>query len=265
MRYAAVAEAHGGRVALVCPEPLVPLAQSCPGVHAVIPSAEPLPEFDVHSPLMRLMCLFTKTEQAIPARNPYLRAEVARVDRWRARMAAWPGLKVGIAWQGNPKHARDRDRSFSLAQFERLASLKGVHLVSLQKRFGVEQLKELSGRFPVVDLGDDVDADSTMIQDTPAVMMNLDLVITPDTMVAHLAGALGVPVWITLAKSPDWRWLLGRDDSPWYPTARLFRQPDHGRWDLVFDRIAAALEAKIASRGQTLDREFYNNHNIVRT
>ncbi len=231
---------------LLCQQSLLPLAETCPGIDRVVPRGDRLPEFDVHSPLMRLMGLFTKNVEAIPAPIPYLRTDAARVERWRKHLAGGPRLKVGIAWQGNPEHTRDRDRSFLLAHFERLAAIDGVGLFSLQKGFGAEQVRELAGRFPVFELGDRLDPNSLVIQDTPAVMKALDLVITADTMLAHLAGALGVPVWIALPFSPDWRWLLGRDDSPWYPTARLFRQSESGRWDLVFDRIARALDELIA-------------------
>jgi Glycosyltransferase family 9 (heptosyltransferase) len=135
-----------------------------------------------------------------------------------------------------------------LIHFEKLAAIPGVRLISLQRAYGAEQIRELDGRFPIIDLGAEADPDRTMMEDTPAIMMGLDLVITPDTALAHLAGALGVPVWIALPSSPDWRWLLDREDSPWYPTARLFRQSKRGRWDLVFDRIARALEELVESR-----------------
>ena len=141
-----------------------------------------------------------------------------------------------------------------MIHFERLAAIEGVLLISLQKGFGEEQLAGLAGRFPVLELGDDLDADSSTIQDTQAVMMNLDLVIVPDTMLAHLAGTLGVRVWIALSQAPDWRWLVDREDSPWYPTARLFRQSERGRWEHVFDRMAAGLSEMVASRQQVSDR-----------
>ena len=247
VRYAAHVQARGGRVVVLCRKPLARLLETCPGIDQVVVRGEALPECDVHSSLVRLMGLFTKTLETIPASVPYFRADPARVDRWRDRLAAWPGFRVGIAWQGNPKHTRDRDRSFPMALFERLAGIEGVRLISLQKGYGIEQLREWGGRFPVVDLGDEVDPDLAMMEDTPAIMMGLDLVITPDTSLAHLAGALGVPVWIALPRAPDWRWLLDREDSPWYPTARLFRQTVRGQWGPVFDRIAAALEHRIAS------------------
>jgi hypothetical protein len=248
VRYAALVKARGGRVIVACQEPLVPLLQTCPGIDQVITRGEALPPFDVHSPLMRLMCLFTRTAQEIPATVPYLRADPVRIARWREHLDAWPGFKVGIAWQGNPKHTRDRDRSFRLTHLEKLAGVEGVRLISLQKGYGAEQLDSVVDRFAVVDLGALVDPEPATMQDTPAVMMSLDLFITPDTSLAHLAGALGVPVWIALPAAPDWRWMLERTDSPWYPSARLFRQTERGHWDPVFDRILAALKAAVAPR-----------------
>jgi hypothetical protein len=130
-----------------------------------------------------------------------------------------------------------------LTQFAPLAAVPGVRLISLQKGAGSEQLAALGGLFPVVDLGDRLDAGGPFL-DTAALMKGLDLVVTCDTAVAHLAGALGVPVWVALALAPDWRWLLGRQDSPWYPTMRLFRQARRGEWGDVFARIAAALDQR---------------------
>src|SRR5262249_31997000 len=128
IRYSPLVQARGGRVVVECQKPLVPLIQTCPGIHQVVARGQPLPPFDVHSPLLRLMGLFTTPLETIPAAIPYLRAEAARVDRWRDRLAAWPGFRVGIAWQGNPRHTRDADRSFPLALFERLAAIDGVRL-----------------------------------------------------------------------------------------------------------------------------------------
>jgi tetratricopeptide (TPR) repeat protein len=247
IRYAPMVKARGGRVVVQCQKPLARLLETCPGIDQVVVRGEALPECDVHSSLVRLMGLFTRTLDTIPASVPYLWADPARVRHWRQRLAAFPGFRVGIVWQGNPKHTRDRDRSFPLAQFQRLAGIEGVRLISLQKGHGLEQLPALAGCFPVVNLGDEVDPGLATMEDTPALMMGLDLVITPDTSLAHLAGALGVPVWIALPRAPDWRWLLEREDSPWYPTARLFRQTARGHWEPVFDRIAAALEQRIPS------------------
>ena len=146
-------------------------------------------------------------------------------------------LRVGIVWQGNPGHKGDRRRSVRLEQFAPLAEQAGVRLISLQKGPGREQLEKMPGL--ALDLGREL----TDLADTGAVIRSLDLVISVDTVVAHLAGALAAPVWVILPKVPDWRWLLQRDDSPWYPTMRLFRQTERGDWDDVFRRIKMALGA----------------------
>jgi hypothetical protein len=158
-----------------------------------------------------------------------------------------PGIfKIGIAWQGNRDHPGDRWRSFPLIQFGCLARLPGVALISLQQGDGVEQLAELAGRFEVTDpcVGSHERDDQRDFLDTAALLSGLDLVVAPDTSIAHLAGSLGVPVWVALSKVGEWRWLIDRNDSPWYPTMRLFRQRSLGDWDDVFERMARTLEEK---------------------
>jgi hypothetical protein len=152
-----------------------------------------------------------------------------------------PGKKVGIVWRGNPDNPRDRLRSVPLEQFEPLARVPGMRLVSLQRGPGSEEVAALAGRFEVIDLGPRLQEESWTFLDTAAVMACLDLIITIDTAAAHLAGALGVPVWVALPFAADWRWLLNREDSPWYPTMRLFRQTRPGDWDSVFRRLTEAL------------------------
>src|SRR5271157_5013231 len=159
-------------------------------------------------------------------------------------LGRFDGFKIGIAWQGNPDHKKDRHRSFRLARFELLAGVPGIKLFSLQKGLGTEQLEELSGRFPVTDLGGRLDD----FMDTAALVQNLDLVITPDTSLAHLAGALGVPVWVTIPLASDWRWLLDREETAWYPTMRLFRQSRWGDWDDVFSRMAQELSEVVIDK-----------------
>jgi hypothetical protein len=192
---------------------------------------------------MSLPRLFGTTPASIPAEVPYLRADEALVAHWRRQLAPIRGLKIGIAWQGSLKYRGDRHRSFRLAQFAPLSRLAGVRLFSLQKGPGTEQLREVADGFDVTDLGSRLDEASGAFLDSAAVMKNLDLVITSDSALAHLAGALGVPAWVALPYAADWRWLLEREDSPWYPTMRLFRQDRWGDWDGVFDRIAGVLEA----------------------
>jgi hypothetical protein len=190
---------------------------------------------------MSLPGVFGTTVETIPAPSPYLFADAAMVEQHRAELARFPGFKIGVAWQGSPKHRRDHERSFPLALLEPLAHRPGVQLFSLQRGYGSEQLSRLDGRFPIIDLGRPMEEQGGDFLDTAAVVKSLDLVVAADTAVAHLAGGLGVPVWMATPFAPDWRWLSGRDDSPWYPTMRLFRQKQPGDWQEVFQRMAAEL------------------------
>jgi hypothetical protein len=242
VRYAALLKEKGaGKVVVGCPPELLRLLQRCAGVDQAVTEIA-VTAFDVHTfPLNLPRLLETTSVERIPANVPYLDIDTRLVETWKARLAALeeqdPRLRVGIVWQGNPGHKGDRKRSVRLQQFAPLAELPGVRLISLQKGVGREQLEKLPGL--ALDLGPEL----TDLADTAAVIRNLDLVISVDTVVAHLAGALAAPVWVVLPKVPDWRWLLQREDSPWYPTMRLFRQAEHGQWDDVFQRIHHALAA----------------------
>jgi hypothetical protein len=156
-------------------------------------------------------------------------------------LAGITGFRVGICWQGNPQFGRDAGRSVPLADLAPLAHLPNVRLISLQKIFGLEQLESLAGAFEVIDLRPEYDAEDGAFTNAAAIMLNLDLVISVDTAIAHLAGALGVKVWTMLPKLPDWRWLLERDDTPWYPTMRLFRQSRAGDWASEVARMCDAI------------------------
>lgn len=193
--------------------------------------------FDFQCAMMSLPLHLKTRIDTIPAQVPYLKAEPGRVARWRERVGA-PGFKIGIAWQGNPNVSVDQGRSIPLASFLPLAEVPGVRLISLQKNEGSEQRRP-----PVESLGEDFDTGPSFL-DTAALMECLDLVISSDTSVAHVAGALARPVWVALKHVPDWRWMLARQDSPWYPTMRLFRQQSPGDWSGVFARIGAALSAR---------------------
>ena len=172
---------------------------------------------------------------------PYIHPDPELVAHWAGELSAYRGFKVGINWQGNPKYGGDRHRSMPLAHFEPLARVPGVTLLSLQKNFGSEQLADVAGKFDVVDLGGRLDGEHGPFMDTAAVMKNLDLFVTSDTAVAHLAGAMGVPVWVALSATPGWQWLAEREDCPWYPTMRLFRQETLMAWPPVFARLAEEL------------------------
>jgi Flp pilus assembly protein TadD len=240
VRYAALLKQRGGCVVVAPQKELLPLLAGCPGIDELAERDGP-PPHDVFAPLLSLPRLLGTTLATVPAEVPYLRARPDLVERWREELRPLDGLRVGIAWQGSPRHRQDRLRSFPLSHFEPLARLPGVRLLSLQKGHGAEQLRQLAGRFPVVDLAGRLDEARGPFVDMAGALSNLDLVVTCDTSVAHLAGALAVPVWVALPFAPDWRWLRERSDSPWYPTLRLFRQEAPGAWEGVFGRMAAAL------------------------
>jgi hypothetical protein len=182
----------------------------------------------------------------VPANVPYIQADPDLVLKWRQELKGVDGFKIGIAWQGRPTYRGDRQRSIALEEFTQLAAVRGVKLISLQKGVGIEQLSAQAGRCDVLEWGNRLDESAGPFMDTAAVMMNCDLVITSDTAIAHLAGALGVPVWVALNAVPDWRWLLDRDDSPWYPTMRLFRQKEKGCWADVFQFMSQEVKTLAA-------------------
>jgi hypothetical protein len=206
---------------------------------------ETLPPFRSYIPLSGLPRLHGTRTDNVPMQQPYLHADPVRVAAWRQRlMRLAPGApkRVGIVWAGRPTHNNDRRRSAKLSDFAPLAALPGIALVSLQKGPSADQAGRYFGRAPLVNIGAEVrDYDDTM-----ALLESLDLVVTVDTSVGHLAAAMGKPVWILLATSPDWRWLLEREDSVWYPSVRLFRQTVPRQWSDVMERVAAALRAQSA-------------------
>ena len=224
---------RGGRVILIVQPSLRRVLHGTEGVDLLLCQGDPIPAFDVHAPLLSLPRLFGTDIETIPARVPYLFPEHGRFERWRRELSQVAGFKVGIAWQGNPKYRRDRDRSVPLEQFAGLASLPGVTLVGLQVGHGRDQIAAHRDLVPMLDLGERLDGDGPFL-DTIAVMNCLDLIVTADTVLAHLAGALGVPTWIALGRVPHWTWLLDRADSPWYPSARLFPADAQGRLDRGF-------------------------------
>jgi Flp pilus assembly protein TadD len=241
VRYAPMVRERGGRIVLECQKPLERLLARSPGIDQLVTQGSALPPFDVRLPLLSLPGVFRTTLATVPGATPYVFADPDLVEYWRQELRTPSGRKIGIVWQGSPTYNSDRRRSIPLTEFAPLARVPGVHLISLQKGLGVEQLKALPEDFRVVDLNERLDQAAGPFMDTAAVIMNLDLVIAPDTAIAHLAGALGARVWVALATSPSWRWLLDRDDSPWYPTARLFRQRENGSWLGVMEQMAQAL------------------------
>ncbi len=246
VRFAPILAARGARVIVETQVAIERLVRTCPGIEAVVPRGEPLPPHDFETPIASVPFRLGLALGSIPGTVPYLAADPALVAAARARIGRG-GLAVGIAWQGNPVFPQDCYRSMPLAQFGPLARIPGMRLFSLQKGHGAEQLA--SAPFPVEDLGAALDPSGGAFTDSAAAMMALDLVIVSDSAVAHVAGALGRPVWVILPLTPDWRWLLGRDDTPWYPTMRLYRQQRLGEWDEPFGRIARDLAAQLPRRG----------------
>jgi hypothetical protein len=234
----------GGRVVLEVHAPLVRLLSQAAGPASITPIGQPLPHFDLRCPIMSLPRLLgVDTEAAIPAAVPYLRADPALASAWRERLASLRGLRVGLVWSGGPERVRlDRRRSIPPDLLAGLAAVPGIALVSLQKGAAAGQWRGTALDGALHDwtdrLGD--------FADTAALVDGLDLVISVDTAVVHLAGAMGKPVWLLNRADTCWRWLLGRDDSPWYPTLRQFRQDRAGAWEPVIARVAAALASLTA-------------------
>ena len=247
VRMAKLLQARGATTIVHCQAPLLALMQTDEELGTVFPNNIPWQQpVDWQCSLLDVADLLGMNVDSIPSQVPYLRAAPQLKQYWQQQLPTSPGtFRIGIAWQGNPDHQADAYRSLPLSCFERLAAIPNVELVSLQRSVGTEQIAQWNGARPLTLLPDDVDQSSGAFMDTAAIMHSLDLVITSDTAMAHLAGALGTPTWIALGYVPDWRWLLDRDDSPWYPSVRLFRQPSMGDWSSVFDQIAEALNQLI--------------------
>lgn len=256
VRYAALVAERGGRVVLTSPPELSRLLATVPGVAEVRNIGETLPDFACHCPLMSLPRLFGTDLASIPAVMPYVTAAPAAVTFWRHRLAALPGLKVGLVWAGRPRRTLlsaydiDRRRSIPLTRLVPLAAIPGVQLISLQKGDAADQIHQLPDGLTVTDWT----ASLFDFADTAALIEALDLIISVDTAVAHLAGALNKPVWVLSRFDGCWRWLTDRDDSPWYPSLRLFHQPQSGDWIPVVAAVTDALTAwsmRQTDRGMT--------------
>lgn len=236
--------ARRARVVLEVPPPLRRLLSTLSGELRIVGEGEALPGFDLHCPLLSLPLAFGTTLATIPGQTPYLRADPAQVAAWRARLSPLDGLKVGLVWAGESGRAvpeaaaRDRRRSIALARLAPLAAVPGVQFVSLQKGDAAAQAATPPPGMVLHDWTDELGD----FADTAALVAALDLVISVDTAAAHLAGALGRPVWVLNRFDACWRWLRDRADSPWYPSARLFRQPAPGAWQKVIGKLAAALD-----------------------
>ncbi|MGA7936907.1 MAG: tetratricopeptide repeat protein [Kovacikia sp.] len=251
IRYAALVKDQGGRVVVECPPPLLRLLETASGIDQLIVQNTQLPEFDTHAPLLSLPYILGTNLATVPAQVPYLLSREAGADfkmgvaqcRTRPETSHSSSLQVGIVWAGNPQHKNNRHRSCGLDWFRPLLDVPAVRFFSLQKGRAAADL-QAAPELPIQDLS----AQLHDFADTAAAIAQLDLVITVDTAVAHLAGALGKPVWTLLSFSPDWRWMLNQETSPWYPTMRLFRQPYPGSWQNVFERVREGLIQEVWRR-----------------
>jgi len=238
IRFAPLVAERGARIIIECQKELKSLIRNVRGVDSVITREDPLPEADVHCPLLSLPLVFNTTPESIPAKIPYIAPDTTILQKWAERVKNDRArLKVGLVWSGNPKYKADQFRSISLSSFLQLWEVEGLSFYSLQKGEAAVQVKELPEETKLVDHTDEMNDFS----DTAGLIVNLDLIISVDTAVAHLAGALGKPVWTLLPYSPDWRWMLDREDSLWYPTMKLFRQPSPGDWGAVIDSVKKEL------------------------
>ena len=239
VRYAELVQARGGRVVLECPPRLVELLRTVPGVERVISYYDPLPPCEVYAPVASLPGIFRTSLTTIPNRVPYLSVAPELVEAARRRTGEREGRRqIGLVWAGSPHNKNDRNRSIRLRLFAPLAQVSGVAWFSLQRG---PQAAELWSAPPGLALTN-LERERGSLTETAAAILCLDLVIAVDTMIAHLAGALGRPVWVLQPFAPDYRWLLEREDSPWYPTMRLFRQPAPGPWQPVIERIVEELQ-----------------------
>jgi hypothetical protein len=240
-RYVSFALVRGAKVVLSVPDQLVALLRKAMPAVELIGWGQTPAQFDFHIPLASIPLAVGMLADTIPASDQYLSARPDRVAHWKSVIGD-RSFRIGIAWQGKEEIRGLEGKSFPLAALAKIAALPDVRLISLQKGDGTGQLDHLPAGMAVETYDFDESPDAFL--DTAAMMQVCDLVITADTAPAHLAGALGVPTWVALKHVPDWRWFMGRDDSPWYPSVKLFRQPATGDWDSVFDRMAAELTSR---------------------
>jgi tetratricopeptide (TPR) repeat protein len=237
VRYVPSLAQRGAHVILECNRQLIPLLKQVRGVEQFVAYGDPLPDFDWQVPMLSLPRASKTTRETIPVDIPYLRADPELIEKWRSKLAPANGtLRVALVWAGTPTHANDRHRSIPLAKLAPMAAVQNVRWYSLQ--FGPAAQQERPAGLKVIDLTPDV----RDFGDTAAILNELDLLVTVDTSPAHVAGAMGRPVWVMMPFNCDWRWMLEGESTPWYPSMRLFRQDRYGYWDSTIARVAAELD-----------------------
>ena len=246
VRYLPMVKSLGGKVIVEVAKPLLTLFQDLPGIDELVvwsPIKKSDARFDFYVPLLSIPGLFGTELETIPAEVPYIYADPRKIKHWRSRLKGG-GFKMGLVWAGSPTNNDDRNRSCDLENFFPLSQIPGVEVYGLQKGEAAAQVDGLPKGMAVTNLGEEFED----FADTAGVIENLDLVISVDTAAAHLAGAMGKQVWTLLPFAPDWRWLMNRQDTPWYPTMRLFRQPKRGDWGVVFQQVVHELFKLLQNR-----------------
>ena len=239
IRYVPLLAERGAKVIVHCDRSLHRLFSHGLPIEQLVADHDPLPDFDFHLPLMSLPRLFATTIETIPNQVPYLMPTSDLIEQWSQRLAVSSAeLKIGMVWSGSVHFPGNHERAMTLSKLEPLLELRGFRFYSLQKGPPSSQLSSLPARLSITDLGGEF-ADYA---DTAAAIMNLDLLLTVDTSVAHMGGALGRPTWVMLSRLPDWRWLRERSDSPWYPTMRLFRQQRLNDWPSLVSEVATEIQ-----------------------
>lgn len=247
VRYLPLLKQHGARITFVVRPTLRRILRPLLGDIELLPSVPPAQMFDYHCMLMSLPHVFNTSVETVPATVPYLYPEPDLIERWRGKIGS-DGFKVGICWQGNPENLLNRGRAVPLKHYAPLAEIPGVRLICLQTHHGLDQVADLPRPEALTMLGEDFGTGADAFVDLAAAMKCVDLVVTSDTASGHVGGALGVPTWIVLGNVPDWRWMLERTDTPWYPSVRLFRQPRPGDWQAALDAVGGEISAMTAAR-----------------
>jgi hypothetical protein len=252
IRYAKLIKEKNGKVIAAVQKPLVALMKQCKHIDQVISLEEIPPHFDVHSPLLSLPYALKTRLETIPCEIPYLHADETLVQEWKDKLSADKNFKIGVCWQGNDNYATPMlrttvaQKSVHPKELAPLCQIPGISIYSLQKTTGTDQLKDLPENMHIITFDGDFDQSHGRFMDTAAVIKNLDLVITVDTSISHLASGLGTPTWIMLPNPADWRWMIDRTDSPWYPNVtRLFKQPTPGDWQSMIQEVAVELKKHV--------------------
>lgn len=255
IRYAKLIKEKNGKLIVGVQKPLVTLIKRCKYIDEVVCVDDTPEHFDVHSPMLSLPYALKTRIDTVPNEIPYLYADEKLVAEWKQKLSADKNFKIGICWQGNDNYATPllratvAQKSVHPKEFEPICNVPGVSVYSLQKTTGTDQLKEIPSSMRIITFDGDFDQSNGRFMDTAAVMKNLDLVITVDTSISHLSSGLGVPTWIMLPNPADWRWMLNRTDSPWYPkVTRLFKQPTPGDWESMINEVAVELKKHIAGK-----------------